>query len=284
MARALATATITFGLVAIPVKVYVSASSEAVAFNQINPTTGNRVKQKLVDAVTGDELDRAALSKGYEYTKGQFVTFTEDELKALESVTTKTVDVQEFVPVDSIDPIAIEKTYFLGPDKGGDKGYALLTETLASTGTVAVAQWSNRGRVHLVTLTAHAGGLVMRLMYYASETRDFAEVLDNVAKLTISEPERAMAGQLVAALSKPAYDPARYADTYAVAVRKAADEKAASGGFTVAAAAPNAVVLDLFEALKKSLADATKPSEPEPAPAAGPVKAKGKRGKKTEAA
>lgn len=143
MARALATATVTFGLVAIPVKVYVSASSEAISFNQINPATGHRVKQKLVDAFTNDELERDTLVKGYEYAKGQYVVFTEQELKDLEATTSKTVDVQEFVPATSIDPIAIEKIYLLGPDKGGDKGYALLAQVLAATETVAVAQWKS---------------------------------------------------------------------------------------------------------------------------------------------
>lgn len=284
MARAIATAHVTFGLVGIPVKVYVSASSEAIGFNQINPATGHRVKQLLVDSITGDELDRTKLVKGYEYTKGQYVTFTEQELKDLETSTSKTVDVQEFVPATSIDPISIEKTYFLGPDKGGDKAYALLSQVLAETETVAIAQWSNRGRVHLVTLAPHKGGLVMRLMFYADEIRDFAEVLDNVAKLPISDPERAMAAQLVAHLGKPAYDPSRFSDAYAAQVKKAASDKAGTGAFVIAPAAPNPIILDLFEALKKSLAAAPPapaalpPREPLPQPAATPQKAK--RGKK----
>lgn len=276
MARALATATVTFGLVAIPVKVYVSASSEAISFNQINPATGSRVKQRLVDAGTGDEVDRDKLVKGYEYTKGQYVTFSDEELKKLEAATTKTVDVQEFVAAASIDPIAIEKTYFLGPDKGGDKGYALLAQVLAATESVAVAQWSNRGRVHLVTLAAHKGGLVMRLMFYASEVRDFAEVLDGVATLPISDPERVMAAQLVAHLGKPSYDPSRFSDAYAEKVKRAAEEKATTGAFVLAPAHQSPMILDLFEALKKSLSEARglpaspapreAPPQPEPAP------------------
>lgn len=281
MARALATATVTFGLVAIPVKVYVSASSEAISFNQINPATGHRVKQKLVDAFTNDELERDTLVKGYEYAKGQYVVFTEQELKDLEATTSKTVDVQEFVPATSIDPIAIEKIYLLGPDKGGDKGYALLAQVLAATETVAVAQWSNRGRVHLVTLAPHKGGLVMRLMFYANEIRDFAEVLDNVAKLPISDPERAMAGQLVAHLGKTDYDPSRFADAYAAQVKKAADEKAGTGAFVLAPAAPNPIILDLFEALKKSLSEVRAAPVAEAPPAAlEPAPKKSKRTKK----
>lgn len=280
MARAMATATITFGLVAIPVKLYVAASSESVSFNQINPATGNRIKQKLVDAVTGDEVSRGALAKGYEYVRGQYVTFTDDELKALEAATTQTVDVVEFVPASSIDPISIEKTYYLGANKGGDKGYVLLAETLAATNTVAVAQWSNRGRVHLVTLASHNGGLVMRLMFYAAEVRDADEVFGMVAKVSISDPERAMAEQLVATLTSPTFGPSRYSDAYAAKVREAAEQKAQSGGFVMAAAAPNPVVLDLFEALKKSLADAKGAEAPGPA---APKKA-GRRAKKTEAA
>lgn len=254
MARAFATATITFGLVAIPVKVYVSASSNSVSFKQINPKTGNRVNQKLVDAVSGDEVDRKTLAKGYEYAKNQVVIFEEEELKELETTTTKTVDVQEFVPDSDIDPICIQQIYFLGADKGGDKGYALLAQTLVDTKTVAVAQWSNRGKVHLVLVAPYHGGLILKQMYYADEVRDFNEVLDGVAKTKVSEAERSMAAQLVAQLGKPTYDPSAYTDVYATKVREAAAEKAAKGAITVALPSPAPVILDMFEALKKSLA------------------------------
>lgn len=253
--RAAATSIITFGLVSIPVKLYVAASDESVSFNMLNAKTGNRVKQKLVDSVTGDELTQADTVKGYEYAKNQYVRFTPEELKALEPATSKTIDVQEFVPADSIESVAIESWYYLGPDKGGDKGYTLLAETMRVEEVVAVAQWSVRNKEHLVTIAPYGDGLALRVMFYAEEVRPFAEVLDGLAKLTISEAERNLAVQLVQQLTSETFEAAKYTDAYAARVRQAADQKAAGGQITLPPSPASATIIDMVEALKRSLSD-----------------------------
>lgn len=266
--RAMASATISFGLVTVPVKVYAATSSEALSFNMITPG-GNRVKQKLVDSVSGEEVERDQCLKGYEYAKDQFVTFSKEELAKLDSENTKMMEIQEFVDADSVNPLFIEKVYYLGPDKGGDRGYSLLAQTMSSLKKVAVAQWTNRGRDHLVliapfrsgvgkstTVAPHleAGdqdGLCLFQCFYKDEVRDF-EV--DVAKLApMSKPEEVVAKKLVSMLSTGGFDPSKYHDRYAKRVKEAVDQKVAGQEVTVPAEAPKTNVLDLYEALKASI-------------------------------
>lgn len=247
--RAMATATISFGLVTVPVKVYAATSSEALSFNMITPA-GNRVKQKLVDAVTGEYVERDECLKGYEYAKDQFVTFTKEELAKLDSENTKAIEIQEFVDASSVNPLFIEKVYFLGPDKGGDRGYSLLAQTMAAMGRVAVAQWTNRGRDHLVLIAPFEDGLCLYQCFYKDEVRSFDV---EVAKLSMSKPEEVVAKKLVEMLSTVSFDPSKYHDRYAKRVKDAVEQKVAGKEVTVPAEAPKTSVLDLYEALKASL-------------------------------
>lgn len=247
--KAFATATISFGLVTVPVKVYAATSSEALSFNMITPA-GNRVKQKLVDSVSGEEVERDKCGKGYEYAKDQFVTFTKEELAKLDSENTKVMEIQEFVDAASVNPLFIEKVYFLGPDKGGDRGYSLLAQTMASMNRVAVAQWTNRGRDHLVLIAPFQDGLCLYQCFYKDEVRSFDV---EVAKLSMSKPEEVVAKKLVEMLSTGSFDPSKYHDRYAKRVKDAVDQKVAGKEITVPAEAPKTNVLDLYEALKASL-------------------------------
>lgn len=247
--KAFATGTISFGLVTVPIKVYAATSSEALSFNMITPA-GNRVKQKLVDSVSGEEAERENCLKGYEYAKDQFVTFTKEELAKLDSENTKVMEIQEFVDAESVNPIFIEKVYFLGPDKGGDRGYALLAQTMSSLKKVAVAQWTNRGRDHLVLIAPFQDGLCLYQCFYKDEVRDF-EV--EVATATMSKPEEVVAKKLVSMLSTGAFDPSKYHDRYAKRVKDAVEQKIAGKEITVPAEAPKTNVLDLYEALKASI-------------------------------
>ena len=270
MPRSTASCTITFGLVAVPVKVFTAASGEDVHMHHINPATGSRVNSILVDAVSRETMDRAALVLGYEVTPGSYVTFTKDELKGLEPTTSKTVDLVAFVPASSIDPVSVEQSYYLGPDKGGDRGYALLSETMAARGVAGVGQWSNRGKEKLVTIQPYRGGLRLDLMYYATEVRSFDEVLGTAAKVAISDAERALAAQLVGHLAADAFDASAYYDTYAERVRQAAAQKASGQGVTVSPEAPRAIIIDLCEAMRRSMPAAN--AEPVPAASPGPAK------------
>jgi len=172
--RANGSGVISFGLVSIPFKLYTSASAESVRFNMLCPKTKNPVKQRLIDGVTKEDVIRSETIKGYEVTKGQYVTFTEEEIKALQGQKTNCVDIQEFVPEETVDFYrGTEKVYFLGPDKGGDKAYQVLLKALKETERVAVAKWFPRNKEHLVMIRVHGDDLVMHQMYYKNELRGF---------------------------------------------------------------------------------------------------------------
>lgn len=254
--RAFATATISFGLVTIPVKVYASTTSNSVQFNLITKA-GNRVKQKNVDAVTGEDVAFSDCLKGVEYAKDQYVTFTADELKAMEAGTNKTMAIEEFVAADSVDPIFIEKTYYLGPDKGGDRGYSLLSSMMSKLSRVAVAQWTSRNRDHLVVIRPYGTGLVLQQCFYVDEVRDFNEV--EVAAFQMTKPEEVVAAQLIETLSNGDFDALKYEDRFAKRVRTAIDQKVAGKEIATIAEVPQANVMDMYEALKASLT-MTKPA------------------------
>ena len=273
-ARAISSGTISFGLVSIPVKLFTSASSQTVRFNMLNPETGARVKQQLVDASTGDVVERGATVKGYEYAKGQFVQFTAEELKALEAERTSSLEIVEFVPLKTFDFVQVEKSYYLGPDKGGDKAYKLLSQSMERNSVVAVARYGARGKDYLVMLRPYKDGLLMHQLYYATEVRSFEDV-DTGATFTFSEKEQDLADKLIEQLSVDEYTAEKYTDGYTERVRAAVEQKVAGMEVTLAPEQPKAQIIDLFEALKKSL---TEPAgaEEEPAPAKKPSKPKAK--------
>ena len=261
MPRSNNSGTITFGLVNIPVKFYTSASPERVSFNLLSPG-GNRVRQQYVDTVTGAEVEGGmnGCDKGFEVEKDKFVKFSKDELKALEAeCEAKTIDIAEFIPATSFDPVAVEKSYFLGPDKS-DKGYLLLSEAMSAKKVVAVAQWNSRGKEHLVTIAPYKGGLVLYQMYYSTEVKNFGEI-EVAVKVPISDPEKRMAQKLIDSLTSEEFDAGKYEDSYVQRVKQAIDTKA--GGGTLAAA-PVAVpqagnVLDISALLEQSIAQNRKP-------------------------
>jgi len=280
--RAAATGTITFGLVAIPVRFFLAVSKGDIGFNQFT-SAGSRVKQQLVEITTGRVVDKdEELLKGYEYARGQFVTFSKEEIRSLESESDKTIAIEVCVPASSVDLFQIEKTYYLGPDKGGDRAYGLLVKTLAESGKAAVAQWSTRGREHLVLVRAYRGGLLLHTLYYQDEIRDQSEVTDTAATFTVRPEEEELARLLVDRMSAPRFDAAAYRDRYRERVLEAVNAKVTGKEIVVPVPTPAPIVVDLFEALKRSIAEnkakaAPKAPEPEAAPKAkGKAKARGK--------
>ncbi len=274
-ARAIVSGTISFGLVAIPVKLYTAASSEQVRFNMLHTKCGSRLKQQFVCPVDNEVVDRENTVKGYEYSRGQFVRFTEQELKALEADRTNSLEITEFVPLSSVDFVQVEKSYYLGPDKGGDKPYQLLAECMTKQGVVAVGRWAARGKEQLVLIRPYGkDGLVLHQLYYSGEVREFAEI-DTGARFSFSEVERDLAEKLIAELTSERFDPTKYHDSYEDRVREAVEKKVAGQEITLAPEAPRAQIIDLFEALKKSLADAKqKPARAEEVAPKPPVKAR----------
>ncbi len=275
--HAIGSGTISFGLVSIPVKLFTAASSQSVSFNLLHAKCGSRIKQQTFCPVCNETVERSALVRGFEFSKDQYVRVTDDELRALEGEASKIVDIAEFVPLRSVDPIYFEKTYYLGPDKGGEKAYRLLADAMEQQERVALATFVMRGKESLVLIRPAQGGLLLHTMYFADEVRSFGEI-DKGASAKIKEGELALALQLIDGLSTDAFRPERYQDEYRQRVLDLVNQKVE--GREVTAAGPQAQraqVIDLMEALKQSLA---KKVAAAPAAEAGEKKplAKAKRG------
>lgn len=253
-ARAITSGTISFGLVSIPVKLYTAASSEQVRFNMLHDQCGGRLKQRMYCPTDDVFVERQNTLKGYEYGRGRYVTFTDEELKKLEAERSNSIDIVEFVPIDTVDFLHVEKSYYLGPDKGGDKAYKLLNQSMDRTRKVAVGRWAARGKEQLVLIRPYREGLLLHQLYYADEVRAFEDV-ETGATFTFSEAEESMAERLIEQLSAERFLAEQYSDEYANRVRAVVEQKAAGQEITVAPEAPRAQIIDLFEALKKSLAD-----------------------------
>lgn len=253
-AHAIGSGTISFGLVSIPIKLYTAAASQAVSFNLLHATCGARIKQQTFCPTCNEVVDRAALVRGYEFAKDQYARVTDEELRALEGEASKIIDIAEFVPLKSVDPIYFEKTYYLGPDKGGDKAYRLLADAMAKHERVALAKFVMRGKESLVLVRAAQGGLMLHAMYFADEVRSFGEI-DRGESAKIKAGELELALQLIDGLASEAFEPAKYADEYRQRVRDLVNRKVE--GREVSAVGPQvqrAQVIDLMDALKQSLA------------------------------
>lgn len=252
MPRALQSASLSFGLVNIPVKLYTAAHSKSVAFHLLHAKDGSRIQEQMVCRLEDKPVDRKELVKGYEVSKGKYVEVTNEELDALEAEANRSVEIQEFVPVDCVDPVYFSKTYYLGPDKGGDKPYRLLAQAMHQEGQAAVAQFVQRGKEELVMVRSVSDNkLMLHILYYADEVRAFDEA---PAGKATSDRELELARQLIRQLQRQKWNPSRYHDTYRERVLALIKKKQA-GEKVVTPKAPRAQgkVLDLMSALKQSL-------------------------------
>src|SRR5207245_6249514 len=252
-AHPLGSATLSFGLVSGPIKlVSTGESSAAISFNWLHKKDGARLKQQYVCSKDGDKVEKDEMVKGYEFTKGQYVIFTPDELKALEEKSTNTVEVAEFVPAKQVDRVYVEKSYFLGPDKGGERAYRLLAEALKQTGRVAVGQYAARGKQYVVSVRPEKDGLVMEQLRYANEVRRIDEV--PIPKVDLKKPELTLAVQLVDQASSEAFKPENYEDNVRKRVLEQIQRKVEGKEITEEPAeAPRPQIIDLMAALKASL-------------------------------
>jgi DNA end-binding protein Ku len=282
--HSLGSGTISFGLVSIPVRLYTAASSGNVSFNLLHAKCGSRIKQQTFCPVCNEVVDRASLVRGYEFAKDQYVRVSDEELKALEGEASKTIDIVEFVPLEAVDPIFFEKSYYLGPDKGGDKAYRLLAEAMEKQGRVALAQFVMRGKESLVLIRPAQNGLMLHTMYFADEVRDFGEV-DRGQSAKIRPGELELATQLIDGLSNDEFQPQRYQDEYRGRVLELINQKVEGKEVTVAAPeAPRAQVIDLMDALKESLAKRVASGEKKPLAKAKRAEAAAPPVKKAQAA
>jgi len=252
-ARSIASGTISFGLVSIPVRLYVATSSQQASFNLLHEQCGTRIKQQLYCPVDERVIQRSELVKGYQFQRDRYVRFTDAELRAVEAAASPTIDIHEFVPLDRVDPIYFENAHYLGPDKGGEKAYRLLSEAMRDTKRVALAQHVSHGKEHLVLIRPYDGGLVMHEMYYADEVRAFSEIpADGAVKLRDSESD--LAKKLIEQLSASEFRPDQYRDEYRERLMEAVEKKVAGEEIVAPPAPERAEVIDLMDALKKSLA------------------------------
>ncbi len=284
MPRAIATGQIAFGLVSIPVKLFSAAeSSEKISFNMLHRDCGNRIQQQLFCPKDERTITRDEVVKGYEFSKGQYVLFNEEELKALEEKSTQQIEITEFVKSDLIDPIYFEKPYYLGPDKNGSRAYALLSRAMQETGRWAVAKYAARGKGYLVIIRPLGKGLVMQQLYYPNEIRSIDEI--EMGETDVKDNELKMAVQLAEMNASDAFQPEQYRDEVRDRVRALIQKKVEGEEITSALAEePRAQVIDLMEALRRSLGGSSAETKPAPAskasakPAAKvPIKAKVER-------
>jgi DNA end-binding protein Ku len=290
--RPIASGTISFGLVSIPIKLYAAADSAgAVSFNLLHAADASRMKQQYVCAKDGEIVPRDQMVKGYEFAKDRYVTFTPEELKALEEQSTQSIEVVEFVPIDKVDPVYFDRTYYVGPDKGGAKAYALLSKVMKETGRVALARYAARGKQYLVMLRPVDGGIAMQQLYYADEVRAFDEV--PVETADVSAKELDLAKLLVEQRAVDEFKPETYEDDVKKRILGLIQKKVEGEEISlVAPAETGGQIIDLMEALRASLskkpastqapaaASAAKESERKPAkraPRAAAERASAKR-------
>jgi len=252
----MASVTVSFGLVAIPVNVYSSVvTAERMSFNFLRAKDGSRVRQQYIAVNDGEVVPRSEITKGYEFSKGQFVIFSAKELKELEDKTSRTIDITEFVPLESVDPIYFAGTYLLAPEKGGAKPYALLARSLSESELCAVGRWVSHGKEHIVVLRPLDGGLAMHQLHFHEEIRSMKDLGIETAK--VSDAELKLARQLIDQLAAKKFDPTEYADEFkgrlAAAVRRKIDGKEISVAAEAGTAQSEGNVIDLMQALKKSL-------------------------------
>jgi DNA end-binding protein Ku len=262
-ARAIGTATISFGLVSVPVNLYSSYESKAnISFNMLHKKCGTRLKQQYICPKDNEIVTRDQTVKGYEISKDHYVVLTPEELKALEEKATETIDINEFVPLAKVDREFVEKTYYLGPDKGGDRAYRLLAAALDETGRAALGQYAARGQQHLVLLRPLNGVIVMEQLHYADELRATTEV--EVPEGTVKPAELSLAKQLIEQSASDDFVPEKYKDTVRERQLEAIEAKVQGQEITEEAPAERGgKIIDLMEALKQSLSEAKAASKEE---------------------
>jgi DNA end-binding protein Ku len=253
-ARSIASATISFGLVTVPVRVYpATRQSAGLSFHLLHEKDGVRLRQQYVCPKDDEVVPRSEMVKGYEFRKGKYAVFTEEELKALDEKATQGIEITEFLPKDAVDPVYFERAYYLGPDKGGEKAYSLLAEAMAGIDKVALAQYAVRGKSYLVLLRSTGDRLVLQQLYHADEVRDVDDV--PATHRASKEAELKLARQLVDQIAEERFRPEKYVDVVRDRVAKLIARKVKGEDITEAPAEgkPKAQVIDLMDALKASL-------------------------------
>ncbi len=266
-----ASASISFGLVNIPVRLFSANQSKNLAYRMLHSKDQQRVRQQWICGGCGESVERSDMVKGYEHAKGQYVVLSDEELKSLETKSDGTISIEEFVPIASIDPIYFETTQYLGADKGAGRAYQLLCEAMAKAARCAIGRFANRGRQQLVVLRQVDGVIVLHGLFYADEVRERGEI-EHGDGSPAKEAELDLAMKLIEALAVDSYQPGKFTDDYLEAGRQLVEKKVAGQEIVIAAAPEQkGKVVDIMEALRASLGATRRKSEPEAAdkPASG---------------
>jgi DNA end-binding protein Ku len=252
--RSIGSLTVSFGLVAIPVKLFTATQSQnSISFNMLHKTCGSRLRQQYVCIKEDVNVERDDMVKGYEFAKDQYVRFTPEEIKALEEAGSHSVEISEFVPVESIDPVYFDKTYYLSPDKGANKPYALLIEAMNEAKLAAVGRWATRGKAYIVLIRPINNVLTMQQLHFAADVRPSTEV--DVPKTEVKAQELKLAKQLIEQQTSAKFDPAAYTDEHRGRIQAEIQKKVEGQEISVAEIEPESTgkVIDLMEALRASL-------------------------------
>ena len=262
-ARSIASLSLSFGLVSIPVKLYAATETETAVKFHYMCKDGSHAKQQYISEKTRQVVERADLLKGYEFEKDRYVVFSPEELKALEEGGSHMVEIVAFIPQTAVDPLYYDKAYFVAPDKRGGKAYNLLKEALLKSGRCAVAKWASKGKTHMVQIRPAEDGLVFQQMLFADEVRSLKDL--HIEHVDVSDAELQLALQIIDQAAEENYDPTQYEDEEKKRVLKAIDEKIAGKNIVMpeqVEVSPGGQVIDLMEALRASLAKRGKTKAP----------------------
>jgi len=261
---------LTFGLISIPIRMYAAARGERISFNQLHKVCHSRLKQPLFCPVCNRNVERSEIVKGYEYEKDQYVLFTEEELDKIEPPSAHVMEILEFVKLSDMDPLYFDASYYISPEDAGVKAYQLLMNAMEESGYGAIAKLTMHQREHIVIIRPGAKGMTLHTMFYSNEIRAAEAVPTD--KVELKDQEKTLAQQLIQSLAAP-WEPQKYRDEYQENLRAMIAAKLKGQEVTEVAQPHMAPVIDLMEALKKSLADkkAAAPAAVPPAAAAGPV-------------
>ncbi len=249
---------LTFGLVSFPVRLFSAARSETISFNLLHKEDHSRIRQVTYCQAEDKPVERSSLVKGYEYEKDHYVEIDEEDIKKVAPKTAKVMEILEFVKAEQVDPIYLESSYYVAPDEGGEKPYALLFQALRESAYYALAKVAMHNREHIIVLRPGAKGILSHTMYYQDEIRQVDEFRTDTS--LVKDKELAMAKMLISSLEAD-FEPQKYHDTYRDNLQKMIEAKVEGRKVVAAPTEHVAPVIDIMEALKKSLAEKRKPAQ-----------------------
>jgi DNA end-binding protein Ku len=259
---------LTFGLISMPVRIFAAARSERISFNQLHNECHSRLKQPLFCPVHNRIVERSEVVKGYEYEKDQYVLFTEEELDKIEPSSAHVMEILEFVKLQEMDPLYFDSSYYLSPEDAGVKAYKLLMKAMEDSGYGAIAKLTMHQREHIVIVRPGTKGMTLHTMFYSNEIRAAESIPTD--KIELKDQEKKLALQLIESLAAP-FEPQKYRDEYQENLRALIAAKLKGQQVTEVAQPHLAPVIDLMEALKKSLAEKQAPAQTAAVSSAGPV-------------